>query len=184
MNPFDSGELLGLMRRYIFSALCSVISLLLIAAIWILRQDLHTLEALNRERTQEGQAMLSTLVSGPLIRQELARAQGIVQRIEANIVVESKLEDNVAYFYRIQSQTKAEVVYLRPQNADPAADGEYRVIPFTLQVAGTYDQVARYLLAIETGPRFALIKFFSFKRREPGSDNLTLSIDLKLLGKR
>lgn len=184
MNPFDSVEVLALMRRYLFCTICTILSLLLIAAIWILWQDVHTLEALNRERTQEGQAMLSTMVSGPLIRQELARAQEIVQRIDKSLMIESRLEENVGYFYKIQSQTKADVVYLRPQNADSNNDSDYRVIPFTLQLAGTYEQVANYLLALETGPRFVQIKFFSFKRRQAGADSLTLSLDLKMLGKR
>ncbi len=184
MSAMSSGELVPLMRRYLFGTVCSVLSLLLIAAIWILWQDVHTLEALNHERTQEGQAVLSTLVSGPLIRQELARAQEVVQRIESNLVIESKLEENVGYFYQIQSRTHAEVVYLRPQNADPGGDSDYKTIPFTLQLVGTYEQLASYLLALETGPKFVQIKFFSFRRRETGSDKLSLSLDLKLLGKR
>lgn len=184
MNPESSG-LIGLMRRNLFSAVCSMLSLILMAAIWILWQDVHSLETLNRERTQEGQAMLSTLVSGPLIRQELARAQEIVQRIESNLVTESKLEENVGYFYRIQNQTKAEVLFLRQQNAEITNDGaEYKVVPYNLQLAGTYQQVASFLLAVETGPKLAQIKVFNFRRREQGLDSLTLNIELKLLGRR
>jgi len=185
MNPFDSNELVGLMRRYLFCAVCTVLSLLLIAGIWILWQDVHSLEALNRERSQEGQAMLSTMFSGPLIRQELARAQDIVQRIDSNLVVESKLEENYGYFFKIQSKTKAEVVFLKQQNADNSNDGiDYKVIPFSLQLAGTYEQVAGFLYELETGPKLVQIKSFSFRRREQGADSLSLNIDLKLLAKR
>lgn len=184
MSLSDSNRLVALMRQYLFCAVCSVLSIVLLAAIWILWQDVHTREALNREASQEGQAMLSTLASGPVIRTELARAQDIVQRIESNLVVESKMQDNLGYFYKLQSDSHVEITTLRQQPSDPNSDGEYCVIPFTLQVSGSYEQVANFLLGIETGPKFAQIRFFSFRRRDIGSDNIALSIDLKLLAKR
>lgn len=185
MNPNEATGLLGLMRRYLFGAVCTITSLVLVAAIWVLWQDVHSLEALNRERTQEGQAMLSTLVSGPLVRQELARAQEIVQRIETNLVTESRMEENYGYFYRIQAQAKAEVPFLRQSSSELTNDGaEYKVIPFNVQATGTYEQVATFLQALETGPKLSLIKSFSFRRREAGADNLTLTVEVKLLGRR
>ena len=177
-------QMVSIMRRNLFRSVCTVLSILLIAAIWILRLDVHTWEVQNREHTQENQAMLSTLVSGPLIKQELARAQEIVQRIETNLVVEAKLEDNVGYFYSLTKETKAEIIYLKQQAADTSNEGmEYRVIPYTIQLSGTYQQLASFLLALETGPKLAQIRLFSFHRRESGQDNLSLNIDFKLLGK-
>jgi Tfp pilus assembly protein PilO len=185
MNPFDSAQLLSLMRRYLFCSICSVISLVLLAAIWILWQDTRTNETLNRERTQEGQAMLSILVSGPVIRQELARVKDVVQQIEDNLMVESKLEDNYSYFFKIQTETKADLIYLRRLTSDPAYDGyDYKLIPFSLQLSGTYEQLAAYILELETGPKLALIKTFSLRRRELGSPYLTLNLEVRLLGKK
>lgn len=185
MNPFDTGDLIALLRRYIFSAVCCVLSLLLIAAIWILHEDLDTLETLNRERTQEGQAMLSTLVTGPLIRQELAHAHETVQRIESNLIIESKLEDNVGYFYRIQSRTKAKVVSLRQQSSSTASDNsDYKVVPFTLHLSGSYEQISSYLIALETGPKLVQVRSFSFKQLESTAGTLALNLEINLLGKR
>lgn len=183
--PFGSHRLWRLMGQYTFCAICTILSLVLLAGIWVLWQDVHTNEALNRERSQEFESMLSTMVSGPMIRQELARAQDIVQRIDSNLVAESKLEENLRYFWRIQAKTQADILYLRPQPAEASSDGvEYKVIPFTIQLAGTYEQLAAFMLEIETGPKLAQIKTFSYRRREQSADSLSLSIDLKLLGKR
>ena len=185
MNPFDSVQLVGLMRRYLFCSICTGVSVVLLIAIWILWQFTHSLETVYRERDQEGQAMLTTLASGPVIRQELARVKDVVQQIEDNLVIESKLEENYSYFYKIQNETKADLIYLRRLNSDPSGDGyDYKLIPFSLQLSGTYEQLAAYLLEIETGPKLALIKSFSFRRRELGSPYLTLNIELRLLGKR
>ncbi|MDB6126888.1 MAG: hypothetical protein JWM35_784 [Verrucomicrobia bacterium] len=177
-------QIVGIMRRNLFRAVCTIVSLVLIVLIWVLRLDVHTWEVQNREHTQENQAMLSTLVSGPLVKQELARAQEIVQRIDGNLVVESKLEENFSYFYRLKRETGAEIIFLKQNPAESPSDGDYKVIPFTLQLAGTYEQLAAFVLSIETGPKLAQVKLFSFHRREGGSNNLALSIDVKLLARR
>ena len=185
MNPFDSNQLVDLFRRNVFCTVCCVVSLILGVAYWWLWQDAHILEIENRERSQQFAAMLSTLKSGPLIRQELARAQDIVQRIEGNLVIEKNLADNLWYFYKIHPDSKDILTTLRPMNADAAADdADYKLVPFTLQLTGTYEQVAGYLLQLETGPRLALIRSFAFRRQSAAQPTLTLNLDIKLLGKR
>ena len=185
MNPFDSNQLAALLRRNIFCTVCSGLSLVLAIAIWWLWQDVHILEIENRERAQQFAAMLSTMKTGPLVRQELARAQDIVQRIESNLVIERNLAENLWYFYKIHPESKEILTTLRPLNPEASSDGsDYKLVPFSLLLNGTYEQVASYLLQLETGPRLALIKSFSFRRQQQGSANLTLNLEVKLLGKK
>jgi Tfp pilus assembly protein PilO len=185
MNPFDSTQLRALLRRNIFSTVCSGLSLVLAVAIWWLWQDVHILEIENRERAQQFAAMLSTMKTGPLVRQELARAQDIVQRIEGNLVIERNLAENLWYFYKIHPDSKEILTTLRPLNSEASADGsDYKLVPFSLQLNGTYEQVASYLLQLETGPRLAMIKSFKFERQQKSSSGLILYLEVKLLGKK
>jgi len=185
MNPFDSSQLFGVVRRNIFCSVCTAVSLLLLAGLWVLRMDAHSQEILYRERSQEGAAMDSTLVTGPLIKTELARAQEIVQRIESNLAIEKNLADNLWYFYRIDSESKEILTSLRALNADPSGDDyEYKLIPFSLQLTGTYQQLGAYMLHLETGPRLVQIRSFSFRRPNPGSPGLTLLLDARVLAKK
>ena len=185
MNPVENSQLGSLLRRNLFGTVCTILSLLLAAGLWVLRLDVHSLEIVNRERSQEGAAMDSTLVTGPLIKTELARAQDILQRIEGNLVIDKNLADNLWYFYKIHPDSKDILTNLRALNADPAADdSDYKVVPFSLQLTGTYEQVAGYLLQLETGPRLMLIKSFSFRRTGTRSRVLTLSVEVKVLARR
>ena len=185
MNPIENSQLGALLRRNIFGSVCTILSLLLAAGLWVVRLDIHSHEIMNRERSQEGAAMDSTLVTGPLIKTELARAQDIVQRIETNLVIDKNLADNLWYFYRIHPDSKDILTNLRALNADPAPDdSDYKVVPFSLQLTGNYEQLASYLLQIETGPRLMLIRAFSFKRSAPRSPILTLNLEVKVLAKR
>lgn len=185
MNPFDSTQLFSLFRRNLFASACTILCVLLAAGLWILYQDVHSLEIVNRERSQEGAAMDSTLVTGPLIRQELAHAQETLQRIESNLVIEKNLAENQWYFYKIHPDSKEILTSIRGMNSDPVADdSEYKMVPFALQLSGTYQQVAAYLLQLETGPRLVQIRSFSFRRVRQGAPGLTLNLEVRVLGKK
>lgn len=185
MNPFDSVQLFGMIRRNVFCSICTILSLLLGAGLWVLWQDAHSLEIVNRERSQEGAAMDSTLVTGPLIKQELARAQETVQRIETNLAIDKNLAENLWYFYRIDPESKEILTSLRALNADATADDyDYKLVPFVLQLNGTYQQLGAYLLRLETGPRLVLIKSFSFRRARSGAPGLNLILEVRVLAKK
>jgi hypothetical protein len=78
---------------------------------------------------------------------------GVTRRIEDNLVVEDNLAENLWYFYKIEEQTKAHMLELRPLNTIISdSKALYRRIPFSLRVTGTYEQTAAFLYAIETGP--------------------------------
>ena len=64
-------QLLGLFRRFPFSAACVVVTLLSALAAWYLSGENENLEIVRRDRAKEGEATLSLLVGGSTQRQEL-----------------------------------------------------------------------------------------------------------------
>jgi Tfp pilus assembly protein PilO len=185
MNRPSLDQFVLLLRQHTFCAVCTGVSLGLAVVIGLLWQWMATLEIEYRERAQAGEAMLSNLVTGPEIRRELAYAREAVRRIEENLVVETNLAENVWYFYKFEEQTKARLSDLR-QLSSTAIESKspYRLIPYRLRLAGTYEQVTGFLGSLETGPRLALINSFSFRRREAGGSAVVLELDVELLGKR
>ena len=184
MNP-QLAAFLALLRRFPLASACVIVLLLSGASAWFLWQDIDTQEAARLDRAKEGEAMLDLLVGGSTQRQELAAVREATRRIEDNLIVESDLAANKWYFYKFEEQTKSNVVELHPQVSPATADTAlYKRIPYTLKVTGTYEQVAAYLLAIETGPRLANITAFTFGRRTNDSTSLSLDLTLELLGKK
>ena len=184
MNRPELNQFLPLIRRHPFGAVCIILSVVALGVSWFLWQQVDELEAAHYVRSQEGEGMLTTLVSGPLLRQELALVRSYTKRIEDHLVTEENQSENYSYFYTIEDQSKARITELR-QRAAPPPDGgaQYKRIPYTVKVTGTYAQVAAFLQAVETGPRLSSVTAFSFRRQLPGSPLLTLDLSLVLLGK-
>jgi len=174
-----------LVRRYPQSALCLVLTVLLGIGAWFLRGQIEELEVVQSERSREGEAMLALLVGGSTQRQELAAAHEVARRIEDNLVVEDNLAENLWYFYKLEEQTKARLPELHQLSSPPGDTSPlFKRIPYTLRVTGSFEQVAAFLLALETGPRLVRITGFSCSKTGAGGAGLALDLAIELLGKK
>ncbi|MCX6951988.1 MAG: hypothetical protein NTV51_07460 [Verrucomicrobia bacterium] len=194
---FRLAQFVAFVRRFPYCAVCTVVTLALAGATWFFIQQNADLEIIREARAKEGDEMFALLVGGSTQREELAAVREAVRRIEENLVVESNLAENQFYFYKFEEQTKVRLPELHPLTS-PASDTSalYRRVPYTLRVAGTYEQVVAFLFAIETGPRLASITAFGFSRRDssgvPGAGGgggtagggIMLDLSLEFLGKK
>ncbi len=185
MNVADLMHWLAVARRHPLSALCACICLACVLACWYIYGNMKWLDLEHKQVTQDTELALTSLISGPSVRQELAASREVTRRIEDNLVVEDNMAENLWYFYKIESQTKAHIAEMRPNNSIISSSrAYYKRIPFAIRLTGTYEQTAAFLYAIETGPRLANITSLSFRRFEPNSPNVLLDMDVELLGKK
>ena len=185
MTLADLLQWLAVVRRHPLSALCAVICIICGIICWYIFGNMKWLELEHKQVMQDTDLALSSLISGPSVRQELAASREVTRRIEDNLVVEDNMAENVWYFYKIEEQTKAHMAELRPLNGIISdSKAYYKRIPFSLRVTGTYEQTAAFLYAIETGPRLSNITMLSWRRAEPENVNVILDLDVELLGKR
>jgi Tfp pilus assembly protein PilO len=177
--------LFGVMRRWPYCVACVIVTLLSLGGVWFLRDETERLRVAHADRTKEGEAMLGLLVGGSTVRQELEFAREATRRMEENLVVEANLAANLWYFYQLEEQTKARLPELHPLSS-PTTDKSplYRRVPFSLRLAGTYDQVAGFVRALETGPRLAKITNFNYSRSDPAGSTIAVDLNVELLGKR
>jgi Tfp pilus assembly protein PilO len=180
----NAAGLIALFRRYPYCTVCAVLTLVLAGVSWYLWGQIQVYEVARQEKTKEGEAMLALLVGGSTQRQELASAREAARRIDDNLLIEANLSDNYWYFFKLEEQTKARLEVHQLSSPQNDTSPLYKRIPFTLRIIGTYDQVAAYVLALETGPRLVNITNFSLARRDPGGNSLALDLSIELLGKK
>jgi hypothetical protein len=167
------------------SALCAGVCLLCGLACWYIYGNMRWLDIEHKQLMQDADLAQASLISGPSVKVERLAALVVTRQIEENLVVEDNLAENLQYFYRIEERTKAHVVELRPLNALISdTKSLYKRVPFSIRINGTYEQVAAFLYAIESGPRLACVTSLSLRRREPGSTILVLDMNLELLGRK
>jgi hypothetical protein len=172
------------LRRFPFCVTCAILSIAMAVASWFLWQQVQSLEDVLGDRSKEGDNTLATVVSGTVLRPDLAYIRGFTRRIDDNLVTVDNLAGNKSYFYNFEMQTKVHIVDMQ-QLSSPAPDSDslYRRVPFALRLTGSYDQLAAFLRAVETGPRLSNVTAFAFRRNAPPAPPLSLDLNVDLLGK-
>ncbi|HEY1793305.1 MAG TPA: type 4a pilus biogenesis protein PilO [Opitutaceae bacterium] len=185
MNSADIMQWIATLRRNPISTLCGVIVALCIAACFYIHRDRAWLELDYKQVQQDTDLDFSSVISGPSVKQERLAAVEVSHRIEANLVNEDNLAENLWYFYKIEEQTKAHIAELRPLNSVVTnSRAYYRRVPFSVRITGSYEQTADFLYAVETGPRLSNITQLSYRRTDPDGTQVILDFTVELLGKR
>jgi Tfp pilus assembly protein PilO len=185
MNVADFMQWLAIARRHPLSALCAGICATCGLICWYIYGNMKWLDLEHKQLNQDTELALSSLISGPSVKQELSASREVTRRIEDNLVIEDNLAENLWYFYKIEQQTKAHLAELRPLNSLVSdSKAYYKRVPFSIRLTGTYEQTGAFLYAVETGPRLANITSLTFRRVEPDSLNVLLDLDVELLGKK
>ncbi len=199
MNP-QLAEFTALMRRFPWCVGCAIVTLVCGGGAIYLHADIGSLAEPYAQRDKEYKEMLDLTKGGLLQRQELEHVTATTRRIEENLLVSDSLAENNWYFYKFEEQTKAHLSELHQLNAPPIENSPtFNRVPYTLRVGGTYEQVAAFIQALETGPRLLRVTAFSMSRSTGGgrdagragtspdpneAANLTADLNIELLGKK
>lgn len=169
MNP-ALAQFVAVMRRYPWCVACAIITLVCGGGAWYLHTDLADLAEPYAQRSKEYEDMLNLTKGGLTQRQELENATNVTRRIEENLLVGEDLAGNNWYFYKFEEQTKAHLSELHQLNSPPTDNSPlFRRVPYSLRVNGTFEQVAGFVLALETGPRLMRVNAFSMSRSTGGN---------------
>jgi Pilus assembly protein, PilO len=185
VNVADFMQWIATARRHPLSALCGTVCLICFGVCWYVYGNMKWLDLEHKQLLQDADLQMTTMISGPSVRQERLAALEVTRRIEDNLVIEDNLAENLWYFYKIEQQTKVHIAELRPANSIISdSRAKYKRVPFSVRITGTYEQTGAFLYAIETGPRLAYITSLSYRRAEPGGTAVILEMNVELLGKK
>jgi len=175
---------LDLTRRYPAGVISLTLSLPLAVAAGILRVSVIQAELRHDQLNEQAVQMEEAAAGLRNTHAQAATTRAAVQEIDSGTVDEANLAENLWYFYQLEEQTHARISDLHQLNSAAARpDASYKVVPFTLRVAGNYEQVASYLLRLETGHRLARINSYELQRQDSAGNIVMLFLTLDILAR-
>ncbi len=170
-------------RNPIIVASLSIIVLMGTAS-YFLWQRQHVLNANHEEVRRTGVDMMDSLTGQARISSELATVTAAVDFIDRNLINEADLAENLGYFYQIEANARLRFSQLNQLSSQPQPEGsQFKPVPFALRATGSYRQVMRLLHELETGPRLARIRTFTFSQAEGDTESVTMELTLDLLAR-
>jgi hypothetical protein len=148
-----------LVRRNPVVSICTALVILLGAASYFLWQSQQQLSVGHDSVRRNGEDMLLSLSGLPRVSSELNSVKEAVDFIDANLIREGDLAENLGYLYQLETIS----------------------IPFSIRASGSYRQVMRFLHELETGPRLCRITTYSLSGGE--DDRVGLDLTIEMLGR-
>lgn len=127
--------------------------------------------------------MLHALATRPRIEADLAALSEGLSQIEGNLMAEPSMEVNLGYFYRYERMTRVRLIRLNQLSAPPVAGAQFKPLPFSMQVSGSYRNNMSFLRALESGPRVLRVRSCSFERSGSDSGEFILNLVVEVLAK-
>jgi Tfp pilus assembly protein PilO len=144
--------------------------LLMGSASYFLWQRQHNLTVDHETLRRNGEDMMQSLTGSARIAAEMAAVTEAMDFLDANLINEGDLAENLGYFYQIESAARIRFSQVNQLSSQPQpADSQFKAVPFTLRATGTYRQIIRLLHELETGPRQLRIRTYTFTQSEGGA---------------
>lgn len=182
MNPALK-EFVGIVRRSPFLSCCIVVFLVVSTANYFLWQRLQAITTQYEEVRHSGETIFTALSSHGRINTQLATVEEALKKIDQNLITETDIGENYAYFYQIETLSRVHLAPLNQLSSQPANEGvPYKTIPFTMRATGTYPQIIGFLRELENGPRQLRIRTFDFSRGDGKGNLIAVELTVELLG--
>jgi len=175
-------QLLALAKEHVFVTVC-LIAILVAGnvSLYFTRQNTE-LEVKQTRLRNDGDATNRTINTAAALRNDATLIESALKEIDASLVTEDALSENLGYFYIIEDQTHARIGEMRQNTPLPnESEGKYKTVPVSLTVKGSYAQAFDFLHRIETGSRLIKISSFTIHRSQPTGDMVTLALELNML---
>jgi Tfp pilus assembly protein PilO len=177
-------SLLESVRRSPLVTLCVALVLMLAGVNYFLWQQRSAFAEQNDEVRRKGESILNALVARQHVTADLEKLKGALDVIDRNLVVESDMEVNLGYFYKLEKLTGVRLTQLNQLSAPPPdGGGPFKTIPVSLRATGSYVQLMNFLRQLESGPRFLTVRAFNFGRADAKANLLSLDLTVALLGR-
>jgi Tfp pilus assembly protein PilO len=175
-------QLLALAKENAFVAVCLVVIVLAGGICLIFSRQNLELERKQVRVRNEGETAKRMVNASVTLHNDAQIIEAALKEIDASLVTEDNLSDNLGYFFIIEEKTQAHIdeVHQSPTTA-VEVEGKYKTVPVTLTVKGTFAQAFDFLYKVETGSRLIKISTFTIHRSEPTGDAVTLALDLNML---
>jgi len=186
-------KLQGIAKTYPV-AIASAIGLLVFASLGFWRSSqANDLKEELAAREQESERLTNNVRNSAKLNSQLEQMGTLTESIKSRLSNPGDLATNQQYFYKFESDNKVKLTDLHqlpPPRTTKKLYSFYSTVPYSLRATGDYEHILKFIRAIESGPRFAVINVATLDVSASGKKDedtnelspLTLSLTLELLG--
>ena len=185
-------DLIALAKKHPLSSLCGLLILICGLLVYFRLDAIEVSQAEYEAKAGEAAKMIANVKNAPGLEEQVAEIQALGKDLDTRLINPGQLAVNLQYFYKLESDHAVKLVDVR-QNPVRTLPGKpnFIPVPFSVTVQGSYDQVMKFLNALQNGKHFCRINTAAFNKpggtgaggeAAAGGGEVSVSLNLELLG--
>jgi Tfp pilus assembly protein PilO len=177
-----AADLTGLIKRHPIGFACGFISVICGILLYLRSGNIENSQKELEASMAQVALMSANIRNAAGLSEQLAEVQSLTKEIDTRIMKASQLAVNLQYFYKLETENEVKLLDVRQGSFPRNIKTMYAGVPFSISIQGPYSNVMNFLNRLQHGRHFCRIITTSFTKASGPGDELSLSINLELLG--
>lgn len=183
-------DLSALAKKHPISVTCLLVVLVCGVTLYFRADAITVSQAEYEAKSSEAGKMITNIKNAPGLEEQTAELQALGKELDGRLIKAGQLAVNLQYFYKLEADYGVKFLDVRQvasaRTGRPATQTIFTPVPFTVTAEGPYDQLVKFLGALQNGRHLCRINAAVFsKGNAPAGPNgpvMSLALNLELLG--
>jgi hypothetical protein len=180
-------DLIAFIRKNLIVVICAVASITIGIVLYYRLDALPDAEKVLADKTKEGELIAANIEDSNQLKEQHAALVAANAVIDGRMIHVGQLAENLEYFYKLESATKAKLTDLRPLTwmapMKNAPKTNYTAVPFALTAQGDYAELMDLMRKLESGEHYCRVISCDLKPlSETRGGTLSLTLNIELMG--
>jgi hypothetical protein len=180
-----NAEFVDLVKRNPLRVIAGTVAVLSGVGLYLITDRIEEATTTLSQKVAEGNRLAANVKAAAQLTEQYEALTAANKAIQDRAIQASQLANNLQYFYRLETESKVELLELRQTTATSPArpNAKPNGVGFAVAVRGDYRTLMGWLRRVETGPHYTRI--MSASMAPAGVDRagpITLTVALELFG--
>jgi len=175
-------DLLALVKKHPIGFGCLLVSIICGGLLYMRSGNIaasqHELEA----SAAQAQKMIANVRNSKGLPEQVAEIQTQTKELEGRLMKAGQLAVNLQYFYKLETENEVKLVDVRQNTYPRGLKTMYGGVPFSVSVQGSFAHVTNFMNRLQNGRHFCRINTANYTKVSDASGDISLTVNLELLG--
>ena len=178
----NSADLTALFKKHPVGFGCLLLSIVCGVLINLRYGNISASQSEFQATSAEAEIVLANVRNSADLEEHIAEIQVLGKDLESRLMKAGQLAVNLQYFYKLEAENEVKLVDVRQNLTTRNPKTQFVGVPFVVSVQGTYQNVMNFLNKLQNGRHFCRINTASFRKAGTAAAEMSLTLNLELLG--
>lgn len=177
-----SADLITMLKKHPIGVICGLVTIICGVLLYVRSGNIAESQAKLEASSDQAKKMIANVRNSSGLEDQLKEIQALSAEMEGRLMKAGQLAVNLQYFYKLETENEVKLLDVRQSTFPRNLKTAYAGVPFSVSIQGTYAHVMNFLNRLQNGRHFCRVSTANFSKAGEGNGEITLTLNLELLG--